>query len=300
VLPPNRSNDAVFDTFALNRVVDDATVLDRVERQIEALRLRLIVPMLLPAGDRCGRRPAYYGEAAAIDFFGRKEGLPPALSEHNQFYFWGPRGHEGSVVLHINGNVARWREICDDVRVVGTIGVEYSAMRPRAPHRRRAGASGIRRSMTSDGALDGGGGCGHRQHVLANRLPDGAQMLGVSRIVRGNEQRAGPRVAAYADDPEGFAELHRQRVQQILAQRHFVRRDRASPRLMRPGPHEQLVGDEAKVHERTPEIAAQHSLLFLRALELLVGDRSVPQQQFLERHASRTSHKAPSKSEGQR
>src|SRR2546427_6155511 len=46
VLPPNRSNDAIFETSALNRVVDDAAILEQVERQITALRLRLIVPML--------------------------------------------------------------------------------------------------------------------------------------------------------------------------------------------------------------------------------------------------------------
>ena len=46
MLPPNCSNDAVFETSALNRIVDDPTVLERVEQQISMLRLRLIVPML--------------------------------------------------------------------------------------------------------------------------------------------------------------------------------------------------------------------------------------------------------------
>jgi hypothetical protein len=31
-----------------------------------------------------------YGEAAAIDFFGRSAGLPPASSPHNSYWFWGP------------------------------------------------------------------------------------------------------------------------------------------------------------------------------------------------------------------
>ncbi len=31
-----------------------------------------------------------YGEAAAIDFFGRSAGLPPALSAHNSYWYWGP------------------------------------------------------------------------------------------------------------------------------------------------------------------------------------------------------------------
>ena len=33
-----------------------------------------------------------YGEAAAIDVFGRRLGLPPAISGHNNYYIWGPQG----------------------------------------------------------------------------------------------------------------------------------------------------------------------------------------------------------------
>jgi len=45
-----------------------------------------------------------YGEAAAIDFFGSHYGLPPALSGHNQYWLWGPRGFEGNVVIDVNGD----------------------------------------------------------------------------------------------------------------------------------------------------------------------------------------------------
>jgi hypothetical protein len=31
-----------------------------------------------------------YGEAGAIEFLGREEGLPRAISGHNSFYLWGP------------------------------------------------------------------------------------------------------------------------------------------------------------------------------------------------------------------
>ena len=44
-----------------------------------------------------------YGEAAAIDVFGRPLGLPPAISGHNNYYLWGPRGHDGSVVIRLGG-----------------------------------------------------------------------------------------------------------------------------------------------------------------------------------------------------
>jgi 4-amino-4-deoxy-L-arabinose transferase-like glycosyltransferase len=40
-----------------------------------------------------------YGQAAAIDVYGREAGLPPALSGHNQYWLWGPRGFDGSVII---------------------------------------------------------------------------------------------------------------------------------------------------------------------------------------------------------
>ena len=44
-----------------------------------------------------------YGEAAAIDVLGRPLGLPAAVSGHNTYYLWGPRGHDGSVVIRLGG-----------------------------------------------------------------------------------------------------------------------------------------------------------------------------------------------------
>jgi hypothetical protein len=59
----------------------------------------------LPAADR--QRAVFfgtnYGEAAAIDVYGRALGLPPAISGHNQYWVWGPRGADGSVIIEIGG-----------------------------------------------------------------------------------------------------------------------------------------------------------------------------------------------------
>jgi hypothetical protein len=44
-----------------------------------------------------------FGEAAAIDFYGGAYALPPALSGHNNYWVWGPRGYDGSVVIEVNG-----------------------------------------------------------------------------------------------------------------------------------------------------------------------------------------------------
>jgi len=40
-----------------------------------------------------------YGEAAAIDFFGRDAGLPPVLCAHNSYWFWGPGAEEARVAI---------------------------------------------------------------------------------------------------------------------------------------------------------------------------------------------------------
>ena len=40
-----------------------------------------------------------YGEAGAIDFFGPRYRLPPAISGHQNYFLWGPRGYTGEIVV---------------------------------------------------------------------------------------------------------------------------------------------------------------------------------------------------------
>lgn len=40
-----------------------------------------------------------YGEAGAIDFFGAKYGLPKAISNHQNYWYWGPRNYTGKIVI---------------------------------------------------------------------------------------------------------------------------------------------------------------------------------------------------------
>jgi hypothetical protein len=44
-----------------------------------------------------------FGEASAIDLYGPRYGLPPALSGNNNYWIWGTRGFEGRVVIDLNG-----------------------------------------------------------------------------------------------------------------------------------------------------------------------------------------------------
>jgi hypothetical protein len=67
-----------------------------------------------------------YGEAAALDFFGEGEGLPPALSVHNQYYLWGTRGRDGSVLLRINEEVEDLVAHCKSAAPAGRFGAPYA------------------------------------------------------------------------------------------------------------------------------------------------------------------------------
>jgi hypothetical protein len=42
-----------------------------------------------------------YGEASALRYYGRRLGLPPAVSQHNNFYLWGPGRGTGAVVITV-------------------------------------------------------------------------------------------------------------------------------------------------------------------------------------------------------
>ncbi len=40
-----------------------------------------------------------YGQAGAIDFFGPRYGLPKAISNHQNYWYWGPRNYTGAIVI---------------------------------------------------------------------------------------------------------------------------------------------------------------------------------------------------------
>ena len=60
-----------------------------------------------------------YGQAGAIDFLGRKYGLPPALSGHQTWWIWGPHGHSGNCMIVLSDTQANLEKHFRDVRFVG-------------------------------------------------------------------------------------------------------------------------------------------------------------------------------------
>jgi hypothetical protein len=77
----------------------------------------------LPPADRAQAAIlAYnYGEAAAVDYFGSSLGLPSAISGHNQYGYWGPRGYSGNVIVSIGFTREFLRESFDDVQLASTV-----------------------------------------------------------------------------------------------------------------------------------------------------------------------------------
>ena len=82
----------------------------------------------LPAGER--RSTAIfandYGEAAAIDFFGPRFGLPASISKNESFWLWGPRDYTGSVVIVLGSDGTGDRAVFRSVEPVGRVDNAYS------------------------------------------------------------------------------------------------------------------------------------------------------------------------------
>ena len=82
----------------------------------------------LPAEDRskCAIFGQNYGEAGAVDLLGSRYGLPDAISGHNNYWLWGPRGYTGEVVIVIGGKGDRLRELYRNATAAGRVSHPYS------------------------------------------------------------------------------------------------------------------------------------------------------------------------------
>ena len=67
-----------------------------------------------------------YGEAAAIDFFGPKYGLPKAICGHQNYFLWGPRNYTGEIVIRIGATIEDVRSSYEAVSVAANIENPYA------------------------------------------------------------------------------------------------------------------------------------------------------------------------------
>jgi len=67
----------------------------------------------------CGIFAQNYGQAGAIDLFGRRYGLPPALSGHQTYFLWGPRGYSGNCLIVVDDSRESLERLFEHVEFVG-------------------------------------------------------------------------------------------------------------------------------------------------------------------------------------
>jgi hypothetical protein len=75
---------------------------------------------------KCVIGASNYGEAGAIDFFGKKYGLPHAISTHNNYWIWGPGDRTGEVLIVVGGNPKDFHTMYEDVEQAATVTCEYA------------------------------------------------------------------------------------------------------------------------------------------------------------------------------
>lgn len=70
-----------------------------------------------------------YGQAGAIDFYGPRYGLPPALSGHQTYFLWGPRGYSGNCMIVLDDEKDVLENLFQQVEHVGTSDNSYALER---------------------------------------------------------------------------------------------------------------------------------------------------------------------------
>lgn len=90
----------------------------------------------LPEQERqsCAILAGNYGEAGAIDYYGSALGLPKALSEHNNYFLWGPRNYSGECVIVFGENADRYARLFGEARLVATITDEHAMPSEQGVH----------------------------------------------------------------------------------------------------------------------------------------------------------------------
>lgn len=77
---------------------------------------------------RTAIKASNFGEAGAIDYFGPKYGLPPAICFHQNYWYWGTHGYTGESIIVVNeGNEGRHlKQISEHAEKVGHFDYPYA------------------------------------------------------------------------------------------------------------------------------------------------------------------------------
>ena len=77
----------------------------------------------------CGIFAQDYGQAGAIDFFGPRYGLPPALSGHQTYFLWGPRNYSGNCMIVLDDRKEVLDKLFEQVEYIGSSDNPYALER---------------------------------------------------------------------------------------------------------------------------------------------------------------------------
>lgn len=89
----------------------------------------------IPAAERsdCGIFAQDYGQAGAIDFFGRRNGLPGAMSGDRTYWLWGPRGYSGNCMIVLDDRQQVLERYWQNVELVGISAPNPYALEQQIP-----------------------------------------------------------------------------------------------------------------------------------------------------------------------
>jgi hypothetical protein len=75
-----------------------------------------------------------YGEAGAIDFYGPKYGLPPAICPNQSYFLWGPREYTGEIMILVGSeDPQKAKRFFASVETVGEINHRYALPKENLP-----------------------------------------------------------------------------------------------------------------------------------------------------------------------
>jgi len=67
-----------------------------------------------------------FGQAGAVDLFGPKYGLPKAISGHQSYYLWGPRGYAGESMIVMDDRREVLEKLFAEVKFAARVGHPYA------------------------------------------------------------------------------------------------------------------------------------------------------------------------------
>ena len=94
------------------------------EMTVEVARIyNSLPPQIRPRTAILGRN---YGNAAAIDLFGPKYGLPNAISAHQSYFLWGPGDYTGESVIAVGVRRQDLERYFNSIEPAGEVGHPYA------------------------------------------------------------------------------------------------------------------------------------------------------------------------------